>query len=71
MLLRREHVYRNVSVAMLHRDIVPEHSCDGELIPLEEAATYLHVVRYSSRGTEFAFGPDSDWVTVVLPGMRD
>jgi hypothetical protein len=56
--LRREHVYRNVSVAM-HSDTVPEHACDGELFPLVEAPTYLHLVRCSSCGTEFAFEPDS------------
>jgi uncharacterized protein (DUF983 family) len=46
---------------MLHSDIVAEHSCDAELIPLSEAPTYIHVVRCSSCGTEFAFEPDSDW----------
>ena len=56
---------------MLHNDIVPEHSCDGKLVPLEEAPTCLHFVLCSSCGTEFAFEPDSDWVTVVLPGMQD
>jgi hypothetical protein len=56
---------------MLHSDIVPEHSCDGELIPLVEAPAYLHFVRCSSCGTEFTFEPDSDWVAVVLPGMRN
>ena len=40
---------------MLHSDIIPEHSCDGELIPLEEVPTYLSFVRCSSCGTEFAF----------------
>ena len=24
----------------------------------------------SKPGTEFTFGPDSDWVTFVTPGMR-
>jgi hypothetical protein len=47
---------------MLHSDIVPEHSCDSELIPLAEAPAYLPFVRCSSCGTEFTFEPDSDWV---------
>jgi hypothetical protein len=69
---RREHLcVSNVSFAMLHRDILPEHSCDGELIPMEEDRTYLHVLRCSSCGTEFAFMPDAEWVTMVLPGMRN
>jgi hypothetical protein len=55
----------------LNSNIVPENPCDGELIPPEEAPTYLHFVRCSSCGTEFTFEPDSDWVTVVLPGMRN
>jgi hypothetical protein len=28
-----------VSVVMLHSYIVPQHSCDGELIPLNDAPT--------------------------------
>jgi hypothetical protein len=60
-----------VNFAMLDSDIVPEHSCDGELIPLDEAPAYLHFVRCPSFGTESAFEPDSDWVTVLLPGMRN
>ena len=61
----------NVSFAMLHSEILPEHTCDGELIPLMESSTYLQVVLCSSCGTEFSFEPDSDWVTVVYPGMRN
>jgi len=56
---------------MFQSDILPEHSCDGELIPLNEAPTHLHVVRCVSCGTQFAFEPDSDWATVALPGMRN
>jgi len=60
-----------VRVAMLHRDIVPEHSCDGHLISLEKDLTYIRFVICSLRRTEFAIVPDSDWVTVVQPGMRN
>jgi len=56
--------------AMLHSEIVPEHSCHGELVELNQAPTYLHLARCSSCGTEFTFEPDSDWVTIVLPGMK-
>jgi len=55
---------------MLHRDIVPEHECDGELIELPTTPPHVQHARCSSCGTEFAYQPDSDWVTIVLPGMR-
>jgi hypothetical protein len=56
---------------MLHRDILPEHSCDGELIELhEDDPTYVHFAQCASCGIEFTCTPDCDWVTVVLPGMR-
>jgi len=72
MLLLGESMWvSNASVAMLHSDIVPDHSCGGELIPLEEDRTHLRHLRCSFCGTEFAFEPDSDWVTVVLQGMRN
>jgi len=56
---------------MLHSEIIPEHSCDGELVPLKEDGTYIRVVRFYSCGTEFSYETDSIWVTFVLPGMRD
>jgi hypothetical protein len=57
---------------VLHGEILPEHDCGGELIELpEDEPTYVHFVAQCARcGTEFTFVPDSDWVTVVYPGMR-
>jgi len=60
-----------MTVVMLHSDILPGHSYDGELIPLKESSTYVQVALCSSCGTEFSFEPDSDWVTVVYPVMRN
>jgi hypothetical protein len=56
---------------MLHRDLLPEQSCDGELIPVEEDRPDLRAVHCSSCGTEFVFEPGSNWVRMVLPGMRN
>jgi hypothetical protein len=48
-----------------------EPDCGGELIELlEDEPTYVHFTQCARCGTEFAFVPDSDWVTVVYPGMR-
>lgn len=56
---------------MLHSDIFPEHDCSGELIELpEDEPTHVHFAQCRC-GTEFTFAPDSDWVTVVYPGMRN
>ena len=55
---------------MLHSDIVPEHECDGELIELPATSEHVRHAWCSSCGTEFTYPPDSDWVTIVLPGMR-
>jgi hypothetical protein len=49
---------------MLHSDILPEHSCDGELIQWDRSHAYLKQARCSTCGTEFTYVPDSDWVTV-------
>ncbi|MGH2481485.1 MAG: hypothetical protein ACRDHW_17670 [Ktedonobacteraceae bacterium] len=54
---------------MLHRDIVSEHECDGELIEQSETK-FLRTVACSVCGTEFTYTPDCDWVTTVLPGMK-
>jgi hypothetical protein len=55
---------------MLHSEIIPEHNCGGELIELsEDEPTYVHS-QCARCGAEFTFVPDSDWVTVVYPGMR-
>jgi hypothetical protein len=56
---------------MLHSDMAPEHCCDGDLIQLKVSTQYLRVVRCSACGTEFTYVPDSSWVTMVLPGMRN
>jgi hypothetical protein len=54
-----------------HSEILPEQDCGGELIGLpEDAPTYVHFAQCARCGTEFTFVPDSDWVTVVYPGMR-
>jgi hypothetical protein len=55
---------------MRHSDIIPEHLCDGELIEREQPRAYVQMAWCSTCGTEFTHGPDCDWVTVVLPGMR-
>jgi hypothetical protein len=57
-------------VAMLHSDIIPEHLCDGELIQRDQTPAYVQFARCSSCGSEFTYQPDSDWVSIVLPGMR-
>jgi hypothetical protein len=36
----------------------------------EDEPTYVHFAQCARCGTEFTFVPDSDWVTVVYPGMR-
>jgi len=54
---------------MLHSDIVPEHACPGELIDVSQKPD-LHQVWCASCGTEFTYAPDSDWVTIVFPGMQ-
>jgi len=55
---------------MLHSDIVPEHECKGEPIELPQTPPHVQRAWCSSCGTEFAYQPDSDWVTIVLLGMR-
>jgi hypothetical protein len=59
-----------LSVAARHSDIAPEHGCNGELSQQNEEPAYVYVAWCSGCGTEFRYEPDSDWVTVVLPGMR-
>jgi hypothetical protein len=55
---------------MLHSDIVPEHPCNGELIQPDQAPSYVHFALCASYGTEFTHAPDSDWVSIALPGMK-
>jgi len=55
-----------------HNDIVPEFPCSGEVIQLEEFSTaHLKIAICSGCGTEFQYVPDSTWVTIILPGMRN
>jgi len=55
---------------MLHSEILPEHDCGGELIELPRMSRRMFpspsvlVV-----GRNLPSVPDSDWVTVVYPGM--
>lgn len=57
---------------MLHRDLIPEIGCDGELIQVDERSTKdVTVARCSICGTDSTYVPDSDWVTIVSPGMRN
>ena len=56
---------------MLHSEILLEQNCGGELIELpEDEPTHVHFARCARCETEFTFVPDSDWVSVVYPGMR-
>jgi len=54
---------------VLHSDIVPEH--EGELIELTATPAPVQCARCSARGTEFTYQPDCEWVTFVLPRMRE
>ena len=59
-------------VARASSEILPEQDCGGELIELpEDKPTCVHFAQCARCGTEFTFVPDSDWVTVVYPGMRN
>lgn len=56
---------------LLHNELIPKYPCDGELIPQPEQSTpTLRLLRCASCGTEITYTPDSDWVIVVLPGMK-
>lgn len=55
---------------MPHSDIISEQLCQGELTEMEQSSTDLQFMKWSSCGTEFAFEPDSDWVTVIYLRMR-
>jgi hypothetical protein len=55
-----------------HNTILPEYPCSGVVIELKEFPTErLQVALCSSCGTEFQFVLDSEWVKVILPGMRN
>jgi hypothetical protein len=56
---------------MLHNELIAEYPCMGELIRLDEKSTpILRVLRCVSCGAEFTYVPDSNWVTIALPGAR-
>jgi hypothetical protein len=54
---------------MLHSDIAPKHECGGGLIESSNSK-YVTKTRCTFCGTEFTYLPDSDWVTIVTPGMK-
>ncbi len=55
-----------------HNKIVPDYPCSGEVIQLHKLRTdHVQVAFCSSCGTEFRYETDSDWVTVISPGMRN
>jgi hypothetical protein len=55
-----------------HNDIVTEYPCSGEVIELEKFSTeQIRVAICSACGTEFQYVPDSTWVKIILPGMRN
>jgi hypothetical protein len=55
-----------------HNTIVPEHPCSGEVIEHEEFSMgEVRVAICSACGTEFQYVPDSDWLKVISPGMRN
>jgi len=56
---------------MLHNELISEYPCVGELILVNEKSTpILRVIQCASCRTEITYVPDSDWVTIVLPGAR-
>jgi hypothetical protein len=55
-----------------HNDIVTEYPCSGEVIQLDAFSTkHLTIAICLGCGTEFQYVPDSTWVTIILPGMRN
>jgi hypothetical protein len=56
---------------MRHTDIERAYPCDGELIELTNQCSETPTVSLClSCGREFRYEPDSDWVTIVLPGAQ-
>jgi hypothetical protein len=56
---------------VLHSDLIPQFPCDSELISVEALSTErFRLLWCSGCGTEFTFNPDSEWETVVYPGMK-
>jgi hypothetical protein len=55
-----------------HNTIVPDIPCSGEVIEREEFSMgQVRVAICSACGTEFRYVPDSDWLKVISPGMRN
>jgi hypothetical protein len=55
-----------------HNTIVPEHPCSGEVIEREEFSMgQVRIAICSACGTEFQYVPDSDWLKVISPRMRN
>jgi hypothetical protein len=54
-----------------HNTILPELPCSGEVIEREEFSMgQVRVAICSACGREFQYGPDSDWLKLITPGMR-
>ncbi|MGH9515392.1 MAG: hypothetical protein ACRD3P_06905 [Terriglobales bacterium] len=55
-----------------HNTILPEIPCSGEVIELEAfSKDNFRVAICPGGGTEFQYVPDSSWITVITPGMRN
>jgi hypothetical protein len=55
-----------------HNPILPEYPCSGEVIEYEEFSMgQVRVAICSACGTEFQYVPNSGWLTVITPGMRN
>jgi len=60
------------SPRLRHKMIVPEYPCSGEVIEHEEFSMgRIRVAFCSGCGTEFQYVPESRWITVISPGMRN
>jgi hypothetical protein len=56
---------------MTRNDIERDYPCDGDLLELTERCTATLTVKLClGCGRGFRYVPDSDWVTVVLPGTN-
>ena len=55
---------------MRHNELDREFPCDGALIATQQSTETLTVMWCLVCSTEYRYEPDSDWVTVIYPGMR-
>ena len=62
---------RDNGAVMLRSDLIPEIECARELVELTPAPNHVQRAWCSHCGTEFYYLPDSTWVTIVSPGMRN